>query len=210
MQNHSIWFVAYRADAVSAQAKSPTAQQGAPIRFIAGGTNLVDYMKLNVEVPRQLIDINALPLDRIELTSDGGMKIGALARNSVVAHDERVKQRYPVLSTRAIAGIALPRSCGTWPPLRAISCRRRVASTTAIRLTDATSAARYRLLRPLAVITVCWRSWARATSASPPILLTRTLPSLALDATVHIDGSKGESCADRAVLFTLPGYNPRT
>ena len=52
------------------------------MRFIAGGTNLVDYMKLNVETPRQLIDINALPLNSIELTSEGGLKIGALARNS--------------------------------------------------------------------------------------------------------------------------------
>jgi xanthine dehydrogenase YagS FAD-binding subunit len=50
-------------DAVKAQAQSAPAQNGAEIRFIAGGTNLVDYMKLNVERPRQLIDINRLPLD---------------------------------------------------------------------------------------------------------------------------------------------------
>jgi xanthine dehydrogenase YagS FAD-binding subunit len=53
-------------DAVNAQAASPTAQQGAQVRFIAGGTNLVDYMKLNVETPGQLVDINGLPLDKVE------------------------------------------------------------------------------------------------------------------------------------------------
>src|SRR5258708_39669414 len=85
-------------DAVKAQAASSTAQQGAPVRFIAGGTNLVDYMKLNIETPRQLIDINGLPLDRIEATAEGGLKIGALARNSDVAYNDAVTQRYQVLS----------------------------------------------------------------------------------------------------------------
>src|SRR6516162_8985879 len=85
-------------DAVKAQVSSPTSQNGAQIRFIAGGTNLVDYMKLNVERPKQLVDINGLPLDAIEPTSDGGLKIGALARNSDVANHTAVKTLYPVLS----------------------------------------------------------------------------------------------------------------
>ncbi|MEK6397825.1 MAG: FAD binding domain-containing protein, partial [Terriglobus sp.] len=50
-------------EAVKAQAQSSTAQQGAPIRFIAGGTNLVDYMKLNVETPHHVVDVNGLPLN---------------------------------------------------------------------------------------------------------------------------------------------------
>lgn len=91
-------------DAVKAQAASSTAQQGAPVRFIAGGTNLVDYMKLNVETPRQLVDINRLPLTTIESMPDGGLKIGALATNSDVAHHERVKRDYPVLSQALFAG----------------------------------------------------------------------------------------------------------
>ncbi len=91
-------------DAIHAQAGSHTAQNGADIRFIAGGTNLVDYMKLNVERPRQLVDINGLPLDKIEATPDGGLKIGALARNSDVAHDPTVLQNYPVLSQALLAG----------------------------------------------------------------------------------------------------------
>ena len=78
-------------DAVKAQAKSSTAQNGADVRFIAGGTNLIDYMKLNVERPRQLVDINGLPLDKIEKTADGGLKLGALARNADLAHDPTVK-----------------------------------------------------------------------------------------------------------------------
>src|SRR4051812_19339275 len=85
-------------DAVKAQTRSNTAQQGANVRFIAGGTNLVDYMKINVEKPAQIIDINSLALDAIKATSDGGLQIGALARNSDVAHDATVKSKYPVLS----------------------------------------------------------------------------------------------------------------
>jgi xanthine dehydrogenase YagS FAD-binding subunit len=77
-------------DAVKAQAKSSTAQNGANVRFIAGGTNLIDYMKLNVERPTQLVDINSLPLDGIEKSADGGLKIGALARNADVAQDATV------------------------------------------------------------------------------------------------------------------------
>jgi xanthine dehydrogenase YagS FAD-binding subunit len=88
-------------DAVKAQAKSSTEQNGADVRFIAGGTNLIDYMKLNVERPKDLVDINGLPLDRIERTSDGGVKIGALARN---AQDATVRARYAVLSQALLFG----------------------------------------------------------------------------------------------------------
>ena len=62
--------------AIAVAAKANTAQQGADIRFIAGGTNLVDYMKLNVETPRKLVDVNHLPFDKIENLPDGGLKIG--------------------------------------------------------------------------------------------------------------------------------------
>src|ERR1700744_5716580 len=73
-------------------------------KFIAGGTTLVDLMKLNVEKPAVLVDINGLPLDRIEPTSDGGLKIGALVRNSDLAWNADVKQRYSVLSEALLAG----------------------------------------------------------------------------------------------------------
>ena len=61
--------------AINAASAAQTAQQGADIRFLAGGTTLIDLMKLNVETPQQVIDINHLPLDKIEPTADGGLKI---------------------------------------------------------------------------------------------------------------------------------------
>ena len=73
-------------------------------KFIAGGTTLVDLMKLNVEKPTALVDVNGLPLDRIEPSSDGGLKIGALVRNSDLAWNSDVKQRYSVLSEALLAG----------------------------------------------------------------------------------------------------------
>jgi xanthine dehydrogenase YagS FAD-binding subunit len=90
--------------AIEAAAKSPTAQQGAQVRFIAGGTTLVDLMKLYVERPREVVDINALHLDTIQPTPAGGLIIGALARNSDVAHHPAVMRDYPVLSQALLSG----------------------------------------------------------------------------------------------------------
>ena len=73
-------------------------------RFIAGGTNLLDLMKLQIETPGHLIDVNDLGLDRIEPTSDGGLRIGALARNTDLAADMRVRRDYGVLSRALLAG----------------------------------------------------------------------------------------------------------
>jgi len=73
-------------------------------KFVAGGTTLVDLMKLNVEIPKKVVDINSLPLTQIESTADGGLKIGALVRNSDLAHDETVQQRYTVLSEALLSG----------------------------------------------------------------------------------------------------------
>jgi len=68
------------AAAIKMAAQSKTAQQGADVRFLAGGTTLIDLMKLNVETPRGVVDINRLPLGKIEATPDGGLKIGATTR----------------------------------------------------------------------------------------------------------------------------------
>lgn len=84
------------------QAAAAAVKSGAKI--IAGGTNLLDLMKLQVETPSELIDINRLPLDKIEETSDGGLRVGALVRNSDLAADPRVRQRYGVLSRALLAG----------------------------------------------------------------------------------------------------------
>ncbi len=73
-------------------------------KFIGGGTNLVDLMKMNVEAPGTIIDINALPFDKIESLPDGGMRIGALVRNSDLAYNETIQKNYPVLSQALLAG----------------------------------------------------------------------------------------------------------
>jgi len=86
------------AEAAAAAAKSPDA------KFIAGGTNLLDLMKLQIEVPTHLIDVNGLGLDKIEPTADGGLRIGALVRNTALAADERVRRDYAVLSRALLAG----------------------------------------------------------------------------------------------------------
>ena len=74
------------------------------VRFIAGGTNLLDLMKLEIEAPTHLIDVNGLALDRIEATEDGGLKIGALVRNTDLAADPTVRKDYPLLSRALLAG----------------------------------------------------------------------------------------------------------
>ena len=86
------------ADAVAAAAKN------ANTRFIAGGTNLLDLMKLEIETPAHLVDINGLGLDRIEETGDGGLRIGALVRNTDLAADKRVRKDYAVLSRALLSG----------------------------------------------------------------------------------------------------------
>lgn len=85
------------AEAAAAVAQRPDA------KFIAGGTNLLDLMKLQIEAPTHLVDVNALGLDRIE-AADGGLRIGALVRNSDLASDARVRKDYPVLSRALLAG----------------------------------------------------------------------------------------------------------
>jgi xanthine dehydrogenase YagS FAD-binding subunit len=90
--------------AIQAGATSKTAQQFADVRFIAGGTTLVDLMKLDVERPKQLVDINGLALDQIQSVPGGGLVIGALARNSAVAHHPTVQRDYPVLSQALLSG----------------------------------------------------------------------------------------------------------
>ncbi|HEX2136815.1 MAG TPA: xanthine dehydrogenase family protein subunit M [Microvirga sp.] len=86
------------AEAAAAAARNPGA------KFIAGGTNLLDLMKLQIETPAHLIDVNGLALDKIETTPDGGLRIGALVRNTDLAADERVRRDYSVLSRALVAG----------------------------------------------------------------------------------------------------------
>jgi len=86
------------AQAAEAAARKPGA------RFIAGGTNLLDLMKLEIETPQHLIDVNGLALDSIEATPEGGLRIGALVRNTDLAADRRVRRDYALLSRALLAG----------------------------------------------------------------------------------------------------------
>ena len=93
----------YERAATPAQAASAVA--GRPgAKFIAGGTNLLDLMKLQIEAPVHLVDVNGLGLDRIEPAEGGGLRIGALVRNTDLAADERVRRDYGVLSRALLAG----------------------------------------------------------------------------------------------------------
>ena len=91
------------------RARSPAEAASAAARingakFIAGGTNLLDLMKLQIETPAHLIDVNDLALDKIEPTTQGGLRIGALVRNTDLAADQRVRRDYGVLSRALLAG----------------------------------------------------------------------------------------------------------
>ncbi|MDR6631962.1 xanthine dehydrogenase YagS FAD-binding subunit [Phyllobacterium sp. 1468] len=95
-------FTYERASSVEAAAKSAASNPQA--RFIAGGTNLLDLMKLEIETPTHLIDVNGLGLDKIEATPEGGVRIGALVRNTDLAANELVRRDYGLLSRALLAG----------------------------------------------------------------------------------------------------------
>jgi xanthine dehydrogenase YagS FAD-binding subunit len=194
-------------DAIRAQAKSATAQNGADVRFIAGGTNLIDYMKLNVERPKQLIDINGLPLDKIEKTGDGGLKIGALARNSDVAQDATVKEQYAVLSQAIMAGAS--------PQLRnmATTAGNLLQKTRCVYYRDTATACNKRepgtgcsaiggYNRMLAILGTSEHCIATNPS-DQNVALT------ALEAVIHIDGVKGQRAVPIAEFYVLPGATPQ-
>jgi len=85
-------------EAAKAAAVTPNA------RFIAGGTNLLDLMKLEIETPAHLVDVNGIGMDKMEPTQDGGLRVGALVRNTDLASDPRVRRDYAVLSRALLAG----------------------------------------------------------------------------------------------------------
>jgi len=193
-------------DAVKAQAKSATAQNGADVRFIAGGTNLVDYMKLNVEHPRQLVDINGLALGKIEQTPEGGLKIGALARNADVAQDPTVKEQYPVLSQALLSGAS--------PQLRnmATTAGNLLQKTRCVYYRDTVSACNKRqpgsgcsaiggYNRMLAILGTS--DHCIATNPSD-----QNVALAALEAIVHIEGTNGPRAVPISEFYLLPGSTP--
>ena len=95
-------FTYERASTPAEAAAAVGRQQGA--KFLAGGTNLLDLMKLEIETPTHLVDVQDLKLDRIEATKEGGLRIGALVTNTALASDRRVRRDYGVLTRAIVAG----------------------------------------------------------------------------------------------------------
>jgi xanthine dehydrogenase YagS FAD-binding subunit len=193
-------------DAVKAQAKSATAQNGADVRFIAGGTNLVDYMKLNVEHPRQLVDINGLALGKIERTPEGGLKIGALARNADVAQDPMVKEQYPVLSQALLSGAS--------PQLRnmATTAGNLLQKTRCVYYRDTVSACNKRQPGSGCSAIGGYNRMLAILGTSNDCIATnpsdQNVALAALEAIVHIEGTTGPRAVPISEFYLLPGSTP--
>jgi xanthine dehydrogenase YagS FAD-binding subunit len=194
------------AGAVAAATKAKTAQQGANIRFIAGGTTLVDLMKLSVETPAQLVDINRLPLNKIEVTPSGGLKIGATVRNSDLANDTTVKRDYSVLSQAILqgasaqlrnmattAGNLLQRTRCVYFRDPAMPCNKRDPGSGCPAITG-----HNRMLAVLGTSEHCI-----ATNPSD-----MCVAMAALEATIHIQGQGGSRAVAIADFHLVPGETP--
>jgi xanthine dehydrogenase YagS FAD-binding subunit len=192
--------------AVAAAAKSKTAQQGADVRFVAGGTTLLDLMKLNVETPARVLDINRLPLDKIEATADGGLKIGATVRNSDLAKHATVLRDYAVLSQALLAGASaqlrnmattagnlLQRTRCMYFRDTAMPCNKREPGSGCPAITGSN--------RTLAVL-----------GASDHCIATNPsdmcVAMAALEATIHVQGPKASRAIPIADFHLLPGKTP--
>ena len=155
------------AGAIAAAAKSKTAQQGADVRFIAGGTTLVDLMKLSVETPAQVVDINRLPLNKIESTAQRRPKIGATVRNSDLANNATVKRDYSVLSQAILQ--AHRHSFATWRRRPEIYCSARGACTSVIRRCLVTNGSQVAVVPRSPATIACSPCWVQANIALPRI-----------------------------------------
>ena len=193
--------------AVMAGAASNTAQQGATVRFIAGGTTLLDLMKLNVEHPAQVVDINRLPLDKVEQLPDGRLKIGALVRNSDLAHHPLVQGGYPVLSQALLAGASaqlrnmattggnlLQRTRCMYFRNDAMPCNKREPGTGCSAIEGDN--------RSLAIL-----GTSKDCIATNPSDMNVALT--ALEAVIHIQGAKGERDVPIGEFFLVPGSTPQ-
>src|SRR5262245_52217954 len=195
------------AAAVAAASSAKTAQQGADVRFLAGGTTLIDLMKLNVETPARLIDINRLPLEKIEVTRDGGLMIGATVRNSDLAHHPTVVRDYAVLSQALLAGASaqlrnmattagnlLQRTRCTYFRDTAMPCNKREPGTGCPAFTGSN--------RTLAILGVS--EHCIATNPSD-----MCVAMAALEATIHVQGAKGSRAVPIGEFHLLPGNTPQ-
>jgi xanthine dehydrogenase YagS FAD-binding subunit len=205
---HTFEFIrpADQAAAIATAAQSKTAQQGADVRFLGGGTTLIDLMKLNVETPARLLDINRLPLDKIEATSDGGLKIGATVRNSDLANDVKVQKDYSVLSQALLQGASaqirnmatvggnlLQRTRCVYFRDTAMPCNKREPGSGCPAITGHN--------RTLAIL-----GTSEHCIATNPSDMCVALA--ALEATVHIQGPKGSRAVAFGDFHLLPGNTP--
>jgi len=193
--------------AIAAGAQAKTAQQGAQVRFIAGGTTLLDLMKLNVEKPGQVVDINRLRLDKVEKLADGRLKIGALVRNSDLAHDPAVVKDYAVLSQALLAGASgqlrnmattggnlLQRTRCLYFRNEAMACNKREPGSGCSAIEGDN--------RSLAIL-----GTSKDCIATNPSDMNVALA--ALEAVIHIQGVKGERAVAIADFFLVPGSTPQ-
>src|SRR5438105_7005869 len=195
------------AQAVATASKAKTAQQGAEIRFIGGGTTLIDLMKLNVEQPQTLIDINRLPLDKIESLPDGGLTIGAVARNSDLAYHPLVRKNYAVLSEALLSGATVQlRNMATTAGnlLQRTRCMyfRDTAMPCNKREPGSGCGAINGMNRGLAILGTS--EHCIATNPSD-----MNVAMAALEATVHVRGAKAERAIPIADFYVLPGNTPQ-
>lgn len=194
------------AAAVESAAQAKTAQQGADIRFVAGGTTLIDLMKLEVETPARVLDINRLPLDKIEATADGGLQIGAMVRNAELANHPTVKRDYAVLSQAILAGASaqlrnmattagnlLQRTRCMYFRDTAMACNKREPGSGCPAITGAN-----RMLAILGTSEHCI-----ATNPSD-----MCVAMAALEATIHVQGAKGPRAIAFGDFHLLPGNTP--
>src|SRR5882762_2465763 len=195
------------AQASAATSKAKTAQQGADIRFIAGGTTLIDLMKLNVEQPQNLVDVNRLPLDKIEATPDGGLTIGATVRNSELAWHPLVRKNYAVLSEAILSGASVQiRNMATTAGnlLQRTRCMyfRDPAMPCNKREPGSGCGAINGVNRGLAILGTS--EHCIATNPSD-----MNVAMAALEATVHVQGINGERSIPIADFHVLPGNTPQ-
>ena len=192
--------------AVTAAAQAKTAQQGADIKFLAGGTTLVDLIKLEVETPERLLDINRLPFDKIELLHNNGLKIGATVRNSDLAHHPKVQKEYAVLSQAILSGASgqirnmattagnlLQRTRCMYFRDTAMACNKREPGTGCPAITGSN-----RMLAILGTSEHCI-----ATNPSD-----MCVAMAALEATIHVQGPKGSREIAIGDFHLLPGNTP--
>ncbi len=176
-------------------------------KFVAGGTTLVDLMKLDVETPATVVDINRLALAEIVRTPDGGLKIGALARNSDVAHDPAIVRDYPVLSEALLSGasVQLRNMASTGGNLlQRTRCVyfRDTASACNKRSPGSGCAAIGGFNRNLAILGTSEHCIA-SNPSDQNVALT------ALEASVQIEGARGERSVPIGDFYLLPGDSPQ-